>query len=178
MSEKSFSWAFYEHWSFFTQTYSLNGAESKKKLSAIFSEPFGLILQIFKVLSLSVFCWFLNTRKKKNIWYNPVWVQLEKACILMVSLWFKTQHLIWFQVILPLLFDFTVRRHIYQTTTTVYAIHLEKTPRLWSFIYLLLSICRSKTTRSLTKLNGYILCLGRSYDLVFWIGEIHMIITS
>ena len=34
----------------------------------------------------------------------------------MVSPWFKTQHLISFQVILPLLFDFTVRRHIYLTT--------------------------------------------------------------
>ena len=44
----------------------------------------------------------------------------------MVSPWFKTQHLICFQVILPLLFDFSVRRHIYLTTTTVYAIYLEK----------------------------------------------------
>ena len=53
----------------------------------------------------------------------------------MVSPWFKTQHLIWFQVIIPLLFDFSVRRHIYLTTTTVYAIYLEKTARLWRFIY-------------------------------------------
>ena len=52
---------------------------------------------------------------------------------LMVSPWFKTQHLICFQVILPLLFDFSVRRHIYLTTTTVYAIYLEKNPKIMEF---------------------------------------------
>ena len=83
----------------------------------------------------------------------------------------KTQHLICFQVILPLLFDFSVRRHIYLTTTTVYAIYLEKTARLWSFIYLLLSICCIKTTHSLIKLNGCILCLGRSHTQTTWFSE-------
>ena len=47
--------------------------------------------------------------------------------------WFKTQHLICFQVILPLLFDFSVRRHIYLTTTTVYAIYLEKNRKIMEF---------------------------------------------
>ena len=51
----------------------------------------------------------------------------------MLSLWFKTQHLIWSQVILPLLFDFTVRRHIYLTTTTVYTIYLEKKRKIMEF---------------------------------------------
>ena len=51
----------------------------------------------------------------------------------MVSPWFKTQHLICFQVILPLLFDFSVRRHIYLTTTTVYAIYLEKNRKIMEF---------------------------------------------
>ena len=38
VSEKSFSWAFYEHFSFFTETYSLNGTESTKRCAAIFSK--------------------------------------------------------------------------------------------------------------------------------------------
>ena len=44
----------------------------------------------------------------------------------MASPWFKAQHRICFQVILPLLFDFSLRRHIYLATSTVYAIYLEK----------------------------------------------------
>ena len=52
MSEKLFSWAFYEHCSFFAETYSLNGAESKKKLSEIFPEPFRPVLCKFDMTSL------------------------------------------------------------------------------------------------------------------------------
>ena len=42
VSEKSFSWAFYEHWSFFAETYSLNGAESKKSCLQFFQSHLGL----------------------------------------------------------------------------------------------------------------------------------------
>ena len=42
VSEKSFSWAFHEHWSFFAETYSLNGAESKKSCLQFFQSHLGL----------------------------------------------------------------------------------------------------------------------------------------
>ena len=42
VSEKSFSWAFYEQWSFFAETYSLNGAESKKSCLQFFQSHLGL----------------------------------------------------------------------------------------------------------------------------------------
>ena len=42
MSEKSFSWAFYEHFSFFTETYSLNGTESTKRCLQFFQSYVGL----------------------------------------------------------------------------------------------------------------------------------------
>ena len=42
VSEKSFSWAFYEHFSFFTETYSLNGIESTKRCLQFFESYVGL----------------------------------------------------------------------------------------------------------------------------------------
>ena len=42
VSEKSFSWAFYEHFSFFTETYSLNGIESTKRCLQFFEGYVGL----------------------------------------------------------------------------------------------------------------------------------------
>ena len=36
VSEKSFSWVFYEHFSFFTETYSVNGIESTKRCLQFF----------------------------------------------------------------------------------------------------------------------------------------------
>ena len=42
VSEKSFSWTFYEHSSFFAETYSLNGAESKKSCLQFFQSHLGL----------------------------------------------------------------------------------------------------------------------------------------
>ena len=56
MSEKSVPWAFHEHFSFFVETYSLNGAESKKKLSAIFSKQFRHVLCKLDMTSLSKNC--------------------------------------------------------------------------------------------------------------------------
>ena len=42
VSEKSFLWAFYEHFSFFTETYSLNGIESTKRCPQFFEGYVGL----------------------------------------------------------------------------------------------------------------------------------------
>ena len=42
VSEKSFSWAFYEHWSFFAETYRLNGAVWKKSCLQFFQSHLGL----------------------------------------------------------------------------------------------------------------------------------------
>ena len=41
VSEKSFSLVFHEHWSFFIETYSLNGAESKKSCLQFFQSHLG-----------------------------------------------------------------------------------------------------------------------------------------
>ena len=42
VSEKSFSWACYEHFSFFTETYSVNGIESTKRCLQFFESYVGL----------------------------------------------------------------------------------------------------------------------------------------
>ena len=71
-----------------------------------------------------------------------------------------------------------MRRHIYLTTTTLYAIYLERTARLWSFIYLLSSICRIKTIHFYRSKWVYTMFrkIPHLDDLVFWFGEMHMII--
>ena len=42
VSEKSFSWAFYEHFSFFTETYSINCIKSTKRCLQFFESYVGL----------------------------------------------------------------------------------------------------------------------------------------
>ena len=41
VSEKSFSWAFYEHFSFFTETYSINCIKSTKRCLQFFESYVG-----------------------------------------------------------------------------------------------------------------------------------------